>query len=43
MDKEVTCRTLAEAFEYIEANFDDSVIYTVELTPLEKEKDEVSV
>ena len=42
MEKEVMCKTLAEAFAYIEQNMEDDVVYTIEMVSAVAKKAEVA-
>lgn len=33
MEKVITCESLSEAFDYIEQNFSDGIIFTIEFAP----------
>lgn len=42
MEKEILCKTLAEAFTYIEQNMEEDVVYTIEMVPAGTKKVEVA-
>lgn len=42
MEKEILCKTLAEAFIYIEQNMEEDVVYTIEMVPAGSRKEEVA-
>ena len=42
MEKEILCQTLTEAFDYIEQNIEEGMVYTIELTPSVFGKEDVA-